>query len=126
MSGTSLDGIDAALISIDGDESSVEWTLEAFLEVPYTAEQRAAIHAAISDGSAASLCRIHADIGEWLAAAALQVAASAPDGNIDAIGSHGQTVWHIPPESGARGATFQLGCAATIAERTGVDVVSDF
>jgi anhydro-N-acetylmuramic acid kinase len=49
----------------------------------------------------------------------------APD-EISAIGSHGQTIWHEPPEGGARGSSFQLGCPSTLAERTGIPVVSDF
>ena len=128
MSGTSLDGIDAALIEIDGDARDVTWTLAGFTEVRYTAAQRDAIHDAIAEGSAESLCRINAEIGEWLANAAARVAIDAdiPMDSVRAIGSHGQTVWHIPPVGGTRGATLQLGCAATIAERTGVHVVSDF
>jgi anhydro-N-acetylmuramic acid kinase len=45
---------------------------------------------------------------------------------VDAVGSHGQTVWHRPPAGATRGATLQLGDPATIAERTGISVVSDF
>jgi anhydro-N-acetylmuramic acid kinase len=45
---------------------------------------------------------------------------------VAAIGSHGQTVWHRPPAEGERGATLQLGDPATLAERTGCAVVSDF
>jgi len=129
MSGTSLDGIDAALVRLDGDSpESLGWSVERFLTRAYTADERTRIHDAILRGDAPSLCRLHADLGEWLADAALRVcdAAGIPPELVDLIGSHGQTVWHEPPEAGRRGATLQLGCAATIAERTGVDVVSDF
>jgi anhydro-N-acetylmuramic acid kinase len=128
MSGTSLDGIDAALIEIEGDVASLQWSLVAFVGKTYKADQRDAIHAAIAHGTAADLCRLHADLGDWLADAALAVAAEAGTAmeSIDVIGSHGQTVWHIAPEGAKRGATLQLGCPATIAERTGVSVVSDF
>ncbi|MFS8637934.1 MAG: anhydro-N-acetylmuramic acid kinase, partial [Gemmatimonadota bacterium] len=128
MSGTSLDGIDAALVSFDGDASDLRWSLEAFVTIPYDDERRDRIHRAIVDGSAAILCRLHADLGEWFAEAALRVCEEAgiPPSSVDLIGSHGQTVWHEPPGPEVRGATLQLGDAATIAERTGIPVVSDF
>jgi anhydro-N-acetylmuramic acid kinase len=128
MSGTSLDGIDAAMIEIDGTRDDVQWELIAFAESPYDAAQRAVIHAAIEEGSAASICAANAQIGEWLAAAALKVAdrAGVPIAGVDVIGSHGQTIWRSPPSDGRRGATLQIGCPATIAERTGVAVVNDF
>jgi anhydro-N-acetylmuramic acid kinase len=129
MSGTSLDGIDAALVAFEGkDQATLQWRMEAFLSVPYEPERRERIHRALVAGDAASLCRLHADLGEWFAEAALQLCAHAgvtPE-EIALIGSHGQTVWHQPPEKGRRGATLQLGCPATIAERTGVGVISDF
>ena len=129
MSGTSLDGIDAALVRLDGDSAdALSWDIEAFLTRPYAADERRRIHDSILHGDAAALCRLHADLGEWLADAAARVcdAAGVGLGQVDLIGSHGQTVWHDPPEEGRRGATLQLGCAATVAERTGVPVVSDF
>jgi anhydro-N-acetylmuramic acid kinase len=128
MSGTSLDGIDAALVELAGDMHAPVWSVRAFVDVPYTPAQRRAIHDAIVDGNAAALCRLHADLGEWFADAALRVCAAAgvtPE-QVAVLGSHGQTVWHEPPAGGRRGATLQLGCAATIAERTGIAVVSDF
>lgn len=128
MSGTSLDGIDAALVEISGTLEAPEWTIRSFVDIPYTAAQRTAIHDGIVRGDAASLCRLNADIGEWFAEAALRLLSEAgtPAGEIRVIGSHGQTVWHEPPRDGRRGSTLQLGCAATIAERTGIAVVSDF
>lgn len=128
MSGTSLDGVDAALVRFDGGEDDVSWTLERFLSVGYTADQRGRIQAAIEGGTAESLCRLNALLGEWLAEAAQAVCAEAGigAGDVAVIGSHGQTVWHEPPDGVRRGATLQLGCAATIAERTGIPVVHDF
>jgi len=129
MSGTSLDGIDAVLAEFSGTtEAEVQWRLEQFLYVPYTAEQRQQIHHTMVHGSPADLCRLHAELGEWFASAAKAVceAAGRSCHEVDLIGSHGQTIWHIPPSSGMRGATLQLGDPATIAERTGIPVVSDF
>jgi anhydro-N-acetylmuramic acid kinase len=128
MSGTSLDGIDAALVELDGPPERPEWRLRAFLDTPYAVDQRRSIHDAILSGSAASLTRLHADLGEWFAQAALRLCrdAGVSARQVDAIGSHGQTIWHEPPAEGRRGATLQLGCPATIAERTGIPVISDF
>ena len=128
MSGTSLDGIDAALVRIDGSADALDWGMDAFVSVPFDGERRDAIHTAIERGGAAGICTLHAWLGEWLAEAALAVcsAAGVDPGAVDLIGSHGQTVWHEPPAHDRRGATLQLGCPATIAERTGIPVVSDF
>ncbi len=129
MSGTSLDGIDAALVEFDGvREGTPAWRMAAFATLPYAPERREQIHGAILHGNARALCRLHTELGEWFAEAALQLCASAriAVGEVDLIGSHGQTIWHEPRSGGGRAATLQLGCAATIAERTGIDVVSDF
>ena len=129
MSGTSLDGIDAALVEVEGTtEETVSANLVRALPLPYDEPRREAIHAAIAAGTAEALCGLHADLGEWLAEAAIRVCAEAGVAldTVDAIGSHGQTVWHRPPSTERRGATLQLGDPATIAERTGVAVVSDF
>ncbi len=129
MSGTSLDGIDAVLCTFEGgSEAVLSWRLEAFRSEPYPEARRARIHEAIVAGSAAALCRLHAELGEWLAESALAVIEEAglrPE-DVDVVGTHGQTVWHEPPVAGVRGATLQLGDPATIAERTGIPVVSDF
>jgi anhydro-N-acetylmuramic acid kinase len=128
MSGTSLDGIDVALVEFADSGGAPAWRLCAFLELPYSAAQRQRIHDTIVAGSAAALCRLHADMGEWFAAAALRLCREhgVRPADVAVIGSHGQTVWHEPPRPGSRGATLQVGCAATIAERTGIAVVSDF
>ncbi len=128
MSGTSLDGVDAALVRFNGDATDPRWELERFVTVPYTPDQRGRIHGAIVSGDAEALCRLHAYLGEWLAEAVRALCADAKieTSAVDLIGSHGQTVWHEPPAGERRGATLQLGCPATIAERTAIPVVSDF
>lgn len=129
MSGTSLDGIDAALVEVSGETTDdVAVRMEGFVTLGFSEARRTAIHDAIVAGTAEALCDLHADLGEWLAEAALAVCerTATPIGRVDAIGSHGQTVWHRPPGNGRRGATLQLGDPATIAERTGRPVVADF
>jgi anhydro-N-acetylmuramic acid kinase len=129
MSGTSLDGVDAALVEVEGESAEdVAVRVIHALTLPYAEERRTAIHDAILAGTAEALCGLHAELGEWLAEAALAVCreASVDVATVDAVGSHGQTVWHRPPAGAVRGATLQLGDAATIAERTGRPVVSDF
>jgi anhydro-N-acetylmuramic acid kinase len=129
MSGTSLDGVDAALVEIDGETAdALRWRVVHFCSVPFTDAQRTTIHGAILAGTADAICALNADLGEWLAAAVLRVceeADVAPE-RVDVVGSHGQTLWHRPPGEGIRGATLQLGDPATIAERTGCPVVADF
>lgn len=129
MSGTSLDGIDAALVEVDGATTEdVAVRMTGFVTLSFSEARRTAIHDAIVAGTAEALCDLHADLGEWLAEAAHAVCdqTGTAIGTVDAIGSHGQTVWHRPPGEGRRGATLQLGDPSTIAERTGRPVVADF
>ncbi len=129
MSGTSMDGVDAALMEIEGaGPHDFSWELLAFVSVSYGEARRGRLRKAVDDGDPASLCRLHADLGGWLAEAVLEVCSAhgTPPSALRAIGSHGHTVWHDPPVPGKRGATLQLGDPATVAERTGSVVVSDF
>lgn len=127
MSGTSLDGIDVALVEIQDDGTDLEARLQAFLTLPYEAGQRRAIKAAI-DGGAREICRLNVDAGRWMAeaAAALLAESGTSAASLEAVGSHGQTVWHEPPAGGEAGSTLQIGEPAVIAEALGVPVVSDF
>ncbi len=127
MSGTSLDGIDAALVEIEEREGRLGARLLSFRSIPYELEQREAIRGALV-GGAAELCRLNIRLGEWFAEAAartLQSAGVRPN-ELEAVGCHGQTVWHQPPVDDSAGATLQLGESAAIAERLGVPVISDF
>ena len=124
MSGTSLDGITAAAVRFTDDERGrTRLELLAWLTRSYSTEQRARLTHALTGASPAEYCRIGFDLGGWLADAAIACIAEAgvPRGEIAAVASHGQTIWHEPGHS-----TWQLGESAVIAERTGVDVVHDF
>ena len=129
MSGTSLDGITAALVEVDGDTTrDLRWVVRGASTEPYDDARRRLIHDAIIAGGTAAICSLHASLGEWFGEAALRVCGEAgvPMDQVALIGSHGQTVWHEPPTAGRRGSTLQLGDPATIAEITGCDVVADF
>ncbi len=129
MSGTSLDGIDAALVRFEGSTSEdLSWSLVAFQSTPYGPERQALLLKGMEDGTPEGLCRLNASLGEWMAAAVLGVCegAGVSPADLTAVGCHGHTIWHIPPEGGVRGSTLQLGDPATVAEVTGAAVVSDF
>lgn len=124
MSGTSLDGISAAAVRfLPAAHGALTPELLAFTVVPYSTAQRECLRQALDGASPAEYCRLGFDLGEWLARAAIAVLAEAgvPRSDVRAIASHGQTIWHEPGHS-----TWQWGEAAVIAERTGLDVVSDF
>src|SRR5512135_2072501 len=123
MSGTSLDGISAAVVRFaPGPSGALEPRLLAFLTKPYSRDQRERLRGALERGTAEEYCRLSFDLGSWLADAAVAALAEAGVGRdeVRAVGSHGQTIWHAAPHS-----TWQLGEAAVIAERLGIDVVSD-
>lgn len=120
MSGTSLDGVSAALVRLN-DSPAAE--LIAFHQESYAAAERGQIIDAIARGGAKELALLHVALGERFAGAILQLLAKAKTAPPDLafVASHGQTIWHEPGK-----ATLQLGDPAIIAERVGVRVVSDF
>ncbi len=125
ISGTSVDGIDAALASFEGDRP----TLHAALTHPWPAPLRESILAlAQGDGTVNldALGRLDVAIGRCFAEAAVRLLTdSGTDrSKVRAIGSHGQTLRHRP--HGEFPFTLQLGDASVIAERCGIDVVADF
>lgn len=123
MSGTSLDGVTAAVVRFGERDGRTSAELLAWLTHDYSPAQRERLAAALTSGTPAEYCRIGFDLGSWLADAAIAAIADAgvARGEIAAIASHGQTVWHEPGHS-----TWQIGESAVIAERTGIDVVADF
>jgi len=128
MSGTSLDGVSACVArfadSQPGHGSRIAGhDLLSFTTRPFSAGQRSRLLAAMQGATAAEYSQLAFDLGSWLADAATAAIAESgvPRSELRAIGSHGQTLWHDAPHS-----TWQLGESAVIAERLGIDVVSDF
>jgi len=123
ISGTSADGIDAALARVTQVDHGVGMRTLATFTRPYTADERDRILSLCRpDAPLAAVTAANVDVGEWFAGAALDVtkAAGLNPEDVDLIASHGQTIWHIPGHS-----TMQIGEAAVIAERTGLPVVSN-
>jgi len=120
MSGTSLDGIDVAIVDIDG--RSIRTV--AFRTTPYSAAiRRAILDVSDTATNTSSISRLSFRLGELYAKAVLETCrrGGVPVSSIHLIGCHGQTIYH---ESGRN--TLQIGEAAVVAERTGIPVVSDF
>lgn len=129
MSGTSADGIDAALVEWPEAASALPFRLLGFVEAPHSAELQRRIHrladgGAPGENSVAELAELDVVLGERFAEAAQSVAerAGVELDAVDAIASHGQTVAHLPE----RRATLQIGDPSVIAERTGCTTVADF
>ena len=130
MSGTSADGIDVAVVRLDGAPPFLNWEVLAHMYRPFVPNLRDEIFTCFrpENGSVDRLCRLNFTLGRAFGAAALDAATHAGLSitEIDLIGSHGQTLWHEPPVGGGMGSTLQLGEPAIIAEVTGVPVVSNF
>lgn len=126
MSGTSHDGISAAVVRfIPTDrEDRPRPELLAFVQQEYDEAFRARLLRAIAQPTApAEYTRLDFELGARLAAAAVTAIADSglARADVDAIASHGHTVWHDPPH-----ATWQFGQPAVIAERAGRPVIADF
>ena len=134
MSGTSVDGVDAALVEISGTDSEPKVKLLAFENKPYPPQVREKIFSLFTPANATvdKVGYMNFLLGEIYAKSALSVIEKAglkPE-DIDAVGSHGQTIWHAPipesPDGIPVAYTVQIGEGSVIAERTGITTVSDF
>jgi anhydro-N-acetylmuramic acid kinase len=134
ISGTSMDGIDAALVRISGPATQPRVRLVAFATLNYSAPVRQTIlRIATGEASTAGeISQLNFLLGELFAEAALRVCKKAriSPSRLAAVGSHGQTIYHqgVPTREGARSitSTLQIAEPSVIAERTGVPVVADF
>jgi anhydro-N-acetylmuramic acid kinase len=134
MSGTSLDGIDVAIIDITGSGFKAKINVLTSHSVPYPKKIREALFAIASsaNGPTGDISRLNFLLGELYAEALEETAerADIPLNTIKLIGCHGQTIFHEGQGSQYLGkkvaSTFQIGESSVISERTGIDVISNF
>lgn len=130
MSGTSLDGVDAAILDTDGEKV---FGFGATYFRPYTDAERHILHtatqAALSwrfNGPAPNIFAQAEAVIHKAHIEAVQALMTNTDDDIALIGFHGQTILHHPPQNGKHGETLQLGNGQVLADALGIDVVYDF
>ena len=126
MSGTSADGIDAVVAEISGSGSGLRARVVAHMHRAFAPALRRRILDVCLHGTVSEICELNFVLGEHFARAALASIRQAKlrPGEITAIGSHGQTIHHLP--NARTPSTLQIGEAAVIVERTGITTVADF
>ncbi|MGA9378225.1 MAG: anhydro-N-acetylmuramic acid kinase [Phormidium sp.] len=130
ISGTSVDGIDAALVEISGTELDLKIELLAGKTYPYPPVLREKILAVCAGAaiSMAELAELDDTIGQLFAQAAQNIQTDHPKAEL--IGSHGQTVYHRPPNqpksNTSLGYSLQLGRGEVIAQLTGINTINNF
>lgn len=131
MSGTSADGVDAALVDVEGSGVDTRLKSVLFHSSTYPHEVREQLFELFSPetGTVDKICRMNFLLGKLFADAVLSVIdkAGLSPSDIHLIGSHGQTIYHLPPSSGTDvPSTLQIGEPAVIAQMTNIPVVADF
>lgn len=134
MSGTSADGVDTALVEIHQRRRKLHAKLLAFNVYKFPLRLKQLIFQLFLDqaGSLSLTCQLNFALGKVFAEAVLELLrkSGVPPQEIQAIGSHGQTVYHLPPslarQKGTIPSTLQIGDASVIALHTGIPTVADF
>lgn len=134
MSGTSADGITAALADISGTGASADVNLVGYKTYPYTTEVKEEVFNLFKPGygTVQDVCEMNTVLGEAFANAVNDLITDlrVTEKEIDLVGSHGQTIWHQPeaePISGYNSrSTLQIGEPTVISEKTGLPIISDF
>ncbi len=126
-SGTSVDGTDVAVVRFTGRGAATRLTTMATGSFPHPDDLRTRLLRA-PELSCEEVCRLHRDVAAAFAEAALRVLDSAgiPLETVDAVGSHGQTVCHLPESDGFGATTLQIGDPDLLAARLGLPVIADF
>lgn len=126
ISGTSMDALDCVLVTIRNDRIETQHHLSAPIPESISSNLK---KLCANQGDLHTLGDTDAALAQLIASAVQTMldAAGLRPGDIAAIGSHGQTIWHEPPQSTHNNAfTLQIGDPNTIAELTGITTVGDF
>lgn len=134
MSGTSVDGMDVALVHLEGHGAGLDWEIKAWRESPFPPGMRDLL---LAMGEAESvrmddIARMNVRLAQAYADAITDTVREADLNlsDLDLVGCHGQTVRHLPEDEpfcgGQVRATLQLGSGPTLANRVGAPVVTDF
>lgn len=134
MSGTSLDGVDAALVKIEEEEQGINISLVEFISKPYPVDVKENLARLCVPETARieELSVMNMYLGELFAAISLEILqkANLKKEDILLVSSHGQTVFHQPDPVNVAGktimSTLQIGDIGVIAERTGITTIGDF
>jgi anhydro-N-acetylmuramic acid kinase len=126
MSGTSADGIDVVVAEIGQTQGKLQARVVTHLQRPFAPSLRRQILRVCLHGSVTEICELNFLLGERFADAALAAMrkANIKARDVAAIGSHGQTIHHLP--NARTPSTLQIGEPAIIAERTGITTIADF
>jgi len=131
ISGTSADGVSAAITEIGGTGPRVRLRVVAHRVYPYSPPLRGEVFRLFNPESSTvdHICRMNFILGHLFAEAALKLMGEAGL-RVDLIGSHGQTIWHSPGAGRLHGyeasSTLQIGEPAAVAGGTGLPVIADF
>jgi anhydro-N-acetylmuramic acid kinase len=125
--------VDAVLADIRGSGHDLTVKPLAFVSCAYPSGLQQRVLAVSTRGTVSEICHLNVVLGEWFARAALRVIRQAglEPAKVGLIGSHGQTIHHLPndvdePGIGAVRSTLQIAEPAVIAERTGIATVANF
>lgn len=129
ISGTSADAIETVACQIDGAPPKLELRVIGARSEPIPIALQARIHAAatVEGSDVERICLLDAELAEAFATAALRLIEQHDlhPGDVDLIGSHGQTLWHAVRDDGSVAGSLQVANGSRIAERTGITTISD-
>ncbi|MEM4969885.1 MAG: anhydro-N-acetylmuramic acid kinase [Sulfolobales archaeon] len=132
ISGTSADGVDVAIVELEGHGRNIKHRMLVSGVVPYPEDLRGFVLSSITSGSVRDICVLNFLVARFFSKAFKDVISTSnlSRDDVDLIGSHGQTIYHYPELVRCGGfetrCSLQVGSLQVIAEHTGVITVGNF